>query len=213
MAFLHGLARTFGELARSLGLVGVFALTLFDGSLLWLLPGINDIALISFVIAKRTLVWAVVGAGTATLGSLIGAMASYRLGCRGGGDLLRKRFPPKLLGRIERWTNRLGAIPVGVAAVLPPPFPYAPFVLSAGIMNVPSGRFRLSVFLGRGIRYSLDAALALYLGRHLLKNINHLNKFYWAALEPTLVIAAVGLLVWAVLRVQSTNRREDYRIW
>lgn len=61
MRVLLDIAHTMGALARSMGLVGVFALTLFDGSLLWLLPGINDIVLISFVIAKRTLVWAKIG--------------------------------------------------------------------------------------------------------------------------------------------------------
>ncbi|MGH9415790.1 MAG: YqaA family protein [Terriglobales bacterium] len=207
---LTELAQTFDALARSLGLVGVFALTLFDGSLLWLLPGINDIVLISFVIAKRTLVWAVVSVLVATLGSILGAMASYRIGCRGGGELLRKRFPPGLLRRVENWTDRLGAIPVGVAAVMPPPFPYAPFVFSAGIMKVPKARFRFSVALGRGLRYTLDAALAMYLGRHLLKN---LDSFYWAALEPALIVLGVAVLVWGIFRIQFARSRPNLKIW
>jgi|SRR6185312_4872974 len=211
MKLLIDLAHSFGALARSMGLVGVFALTLFDGSLLWLLPGINDIALISFVVAKNSLVWAAVVVVVATLGSVLGAIASYRIGHRGGAELLRKRFPPALLRRIERWTDKLGAIPVGVAAVLPPPFPYAPFVFSAGVMNVPVNRFRFSVASGRGVRYALDAALALYLGRHLLKN---LNRFYWAALEPALIVGAVALLVWGVFRLQFANRGgwDDYGV-
>ncbi|HVB39664.1 MAG TPA: hypothetical protein VNE83_02105, partial [Terriglobales bacterium] len=60
-----------GVWARSMGLVGVFALTLFDGSLLWLLPGINDIVLISFVVAKHTLGWAVAAVLLATVGSIL----------------------------------------------------------------------------------------------------------------------------------------------
>jgi undecaprenyl-diphosphatase len=190
-----------------MGLVGVFALTLFDGSLLWLLPGINDIVLISFVVAKHTLGWAIAAVVLATTGSILGAMASYRIGKRGGGDLLRRRFPPALLRRVENWTNRLGAIPVGVAAVLPPPFPYAPFVFSAGIMKVPVNRFRFSVAVGRGLRYSLDAALALYLGRHLL---NHLHSFYWAALEPTIIVIAVALLIWGLFRLQFARNDQSY---
>lgn len=182
-----------------MGLVGIFALTLFDGSLLWLLPGINDLALISFVIAKRTLPWAAAAVLLATIGSTLGAMASYRVARRGGSELLRKRFPPRLLRRIEAWTNRLGAIPVGIAAVMPPPCPYAPFVFSAGVMNVPRRRFRAVVFLGRGLRYSLDAALALYLGHHV---ISELHRFYWAALEPAVIILAIALLVWGIFRLQ-----------
>ncbi|HUX67290.1 MAG TPA: VTT domain-containing protein [Terriglobales bacterium] len=203
-------AHTLGALARSLGLVGIFALTLFDGSLLWLLPGINDIILISFVIAKRTLGWAALAVVAATLGSVLGAIASYRIGRRGGAELLRKRFPPGLLRRVEYWTARLGAIPVGVAAVMPPPFPYAPFVFSAGIMKVPKNRFRFSVALGRGVRYALDAALALYLGRHLLK---HLDRFYWDALEPTLIAVGVALLVWGLLRLRAARSGAQEKLW
>lgn len=210
MKFLLELAHSFGELARSMGLVGIFALTLFDGSLLWLLPGINDIVLISFVIAKRTVAWAALAVLVATCGSVLGAMASYRIGHRGGGELLRRRFPPMLLRRVEGWTNRLGAIPVGVAAIMPPPFPYAPFVFSAGVMNVPAARFRFSVGLGRGVRYSLEAALALYVGRHLL---HRLDSFYWAALEPALILIAVGLLVWGVFRLQFSRRDSGPSHW
>lgn len=207
MKTLLEITHTLGALARSMGLVGVFALTLFDGSLLWLLPGINDIVVISFVIAKRTVAWAVIVVAVATIGSILGAMASYRIGHRGGGELLRRRFPPAILRRVEYWTHRLGAIPVGVAAIMPPPFPYAPFVFSAGVLKVPANRFRFSVALGRGVRYGLDAVLALYLGRHLL---NHLNRFYWAALEPALIVLAVGLLIWGIFRLQFASR-SDYR--
>ncbi|MGH9413105.1 MAG: YqaA family protein [Terriglobales bacterium] len=210
MKFLLGLVHTLGELARTWGLVGVFGLTLFDGSLLWLLPGINDIVVISFVVAKHSLGWAVLAVLVATGGSILGAMASYRIGHRGGAEILRKRFPPKLLTRVEAWTNRMGAIPVGVAAIMPPPFPYAPFVISAGVMNVPKARFRISVGLGRGIRYSLEAVLALYLGHHLL---HRLDSFYWAALEPALILLAVALTVWGIYRLQFSHRDSNPGRW
>ena len=196
-----------GVWARSMGLVGLFALTLFDGFLLGLLPGINDIVLISFVVAKHTLGWAAAAVLLATTGSLLGATAIYRIGRRGGGKLLRRRFPPALLRRVESWIDRLGAIPVGVAAMMPPPFPYAPFVFSAGIMKVPLNRFRISVVLGRGLRYSMDAALALYLGRHLL---DHLHAFYWAVLEPVIIVIAVGLLIWGLFRLQFASDDRPY---
>ncbi len=210
MHLVLAVARTLGALARSMGLVGLFALTLFDGSLLWLLPGINDVLVISLVIAKHTLPWAVATVIVASFGSLLGATFLYKVGRRGGGDLLRKRFPAALLQRIETWTRRLGAIPVGVAAILPPPCPYAPFVFSAGVMQVPLRRFQLSVGLGRGLRYGLEAALALYLGHHLL---NHLPEIYWDVLQPTLVAAVLALVVWGLLRLQFARRKENFKIW
>jgi membrane protein YqaA with SNARE-associated domain len=210
MHLVLAIAHALGTLVRSMGLVGLFALTLFDGSLLWLLPGINDILVISLVIAKRTVPWAAATALVATAGSLLGATFLYKMVRRGGGDFVRKRFPPALLGRIETWTSRMGAIPVGVAAVLPPPCPYAPFVFSASIMRVPLGRFQFSVALGRGVRYGLEAALALYLGRHLL---SRLPEIYWDVLEPALIAAVLLAVVWALLRLQFSRSRDDFRIW
>jgi len=77
-------------------------------------------------------------------------------------------------------------------------------------MKVPKNRFRFSVGVGRGVRYALDAALALYVGRHLLKN---LDRFYWEALEPTLIVAGIGLLAWGVVRLRAARNGAQEKLW
>lgn len=197
MRFLIALAQTFG-------LLGVVALAFLDSSLLFALPGINDIALISFVVVKKSWLWAIVTVSGATVGSTLGAMLTYRIGHHGGRQLLHKRVPERFLRHILRWTARFGALPVGMAALLPPPCPYAPFVLTAGVVQVPRRRFSLSVALGRGLRYSLEAILAMELGRRLL---GHLHRWYWLALRYTAAI----LLAFAALYLVyyfTRNRRD-----
>lgn len=192
------------DLIHSLGLAGVFALCLFDGSILWMAPGINDIVLISFVVANgRSWAWALAAVVAATGGSVLGALFSYRLGHSGGGALLRRRFPSGLMQRVESWTDRYGALPVGIAAVMPPPCPYAPFVFSAGIMNVRRDRFCLSVLLGRGMRYALDAWLAVLFGHKVLP---HLHALYWVALRNGLYVALTVLAIYGAFRVQFARR-------
>lgn len=185
-------------LAHTLGLLGVAILAFFDSSLLWALPGINDIVLISFVASKGSWIWAVIAVSAATTGSVMGALMTYRIGHRGGRELLYRRFPSGLLQRVLLWTNRFGALPVGLAAMLPPPCPYAPFVISAGVIQVPRGRFAASVATGRGIRYLLEAELAMEFGRHVL---SHLHSFYWTALKGSALMLVGGVAAFAGYRV------------
>lgn len=187
----------FIALAQSLGVAGVFGLAFFDSSLLFVLPGINDLVLVLFVASKASWGWAITSALTATLGSVLGARLTYRIGHKSGAELLRKRMPEALRERVLRWTHRYGALPVGIAAVLPPPFPYAPFVISAGVIDVPRARFSLSVALGRGIRYFVEAELAMLLGRRLVR---HLDAMYWNALKGVAVATAILVALWLLYR-------------
>lgn len=180
-------------------MVGIFALTLFDSSLLFALPGIADLVIITFVITKASWPWAALATLFATAGSLAGALMIYRMANKTGGGLLRRRFPAGLIARVEGWTDRLGAVPVCIAAVMPPPFPYVPFVISAGVMRVPRVRFGSSVALGRGVRYGLDSTLAMLVGHRLLQ---HLHSFYWSAFKIVVFSVAVVLVVWAIFRLQ-----------
>lgn len=193
-------------LARTLGLAGVFGLALVDSSLLFALPGLNDLILISFVIVKNDWIWALAAALLATTGSVLGARLTYKFGCRGGGTWLRRRFSRHWQQRVLNWTERYGALPVGVAAVLPPPFPYAAFVISAGVLSIPLHRFSLSVALGRGLRYLIEASLALALGRHLLR---HWQLDYVAAFKVLAIAAAAFLLIWVVGHFYRRSRQTN----
>ncbi len=191
------------SLAHTLGLAGVFGLAFFDSSLLFALPGINDFVLISFVISKDEWIWAVLAAVAATAGSVFGARLTYRIAHRSGAEQLKKRVPAAFRERILGWTARYGALPVGIAALLPPPFPYAPFVLSAGVVDVPSRRFSRSVAIGRGIRYLLEAVLAEEIGRRLL---HHTRSYYIIALKDLGLALLVLLSLWLLHRMRSSEQ-------
>lgn len=182
-------------LLQSLGLAGVFGLAFLDSSLLSM--GSNDIALILFVASKASWVWAFGSALVAASGSVLGARVTYGLSRKSGGELLRRRMPGKLRERVLGWTHRYGALPVGIAAVMPPPMPYAPFVISAGVVEVPRSRFTLSVAGGRGVRYLVEAYLAMVLGRHLVR---HLDTLYWSALKGVVLALVVLAAAWFVYR-------------
>jgi membrane protein DedA with SNARE-associated domain len=118
-----------------------------------------------------------------------------------------KRAPQKFRDRLMVWTQRFGALPVGIAAIMPPPCPYAPFVVAAGIMKVPRSRFGTSIAIGRGLRYTLEAILAMMLGKHLTR---HLNSVYWSTLKGVAAVALFTLAVWVLYRNRGPRINYEY---
>ncbi|MGH9534253.1 MAG: YqaA family protein [Terriglobales bacterium] len=193
-------------LAQSLGVIGVFGLAFCDS--FFVLFGANDIVLIAFVASKASWGWAVGAAVMATTGSVLGTRLMYRLGRRGGAEIMRKRIPERARERVLGWTRRYGALPVGVAAVMPPPCPFAPFVVAAGVIEVPQGRFSLSVAVGRGVRYGVEAYFAMLIGRNLL---HRLDAVYWKAVEVAAIGVAVLLAAWLLYRLRQARRHLSAR--
>jgi len=57
-----------------------------------------------------------------------------------------------------------GFLSAFIPAVLPPPFPFKPFVLAEGVFQVPPRTFILAILLGRGLRYGAEGILAVRYG-------------------------------------------------
>ena len=60
--------------------------------------------------------------------------------------------------------QKYGLFAVAVPSILPPPIPFKPFVLIAGVARVRPWDFFLAVGIGRGVRYFGEGALALWYG-------------------------------------------------
>ena len=54
---------------------------------------------------------------------------------------------------------------VMVPAVLPPPFPFKPFVLCAGVFKLKLWRFVVAIFIGRAARFLIEGWLAIRYGK------------------------------------------------
>jgi membrane protein DedA with SNARE-associated domain len=108
-------------------------------------------------------------AAIAIAGSLVGGYTSWHLGRKGGEAALRNSMKPRLLERIRGWMERHPVLAVFVPAILPPPIPLSPFLLAAGALGIPFGRF-LAVFgAARTLRYGAIAFIAVRYGRRVLR--------------------------------------------
>ena len=88
-------------LALALGAPGLFLVAVLDSSILSL-PEIADLLVIWMVVQHKSRL--VLYASSATIGSIVGCLALYYIGRRGGDALVRKRFHPQAsTGRLRRF--------------------------------------------------------------------------------------------------------------
>jgi membrane protein YqaA with SNARE-associated domain len=176
-----------------LGAVGVFAVSIIDSSVVPLpLPGSTDL-LILLLAAHRGNPWLL--AAAAICGSMIGGYLTWAAGKKGGESMLERHVPQRLLKPITRWVERHGVVTVWLASILPPPVPLTPFLLAAGALGVPRGRFILSFAAARTARYGLLAWVGATYGRRVLR----LWSQYLAGWSDAVLWTFVGLLVAAVI--------------
>jgi len=171
--------------ALALGGPGLFVIALLDSSFLSF-PEVVDLLIIVFVTHHKGRM--IYYASLATLGSIVGCFLLYYVGVKGGEAFVRRRFHEK---HVDRWLalfQKHGLLSVIVPSLLPPPVPFKPFVLIAGIAGVRPLDFLLAVAVGRGIRYFGEGLLALWYGEQAAEFVKH------NAPTASLILAVVALV-------------------
>jgi undecaprenyl-diphosphatase len=182
---------------------GLFFVALCDSSFLSL-PEINDLLILYF--CTRFKEQAYFYALMAMLGSATGCSLLYWLGkSRGYGFLQRKYSQTKLESALRAY-QRYGVFAIIGPALMPPPFPFKIFVLSAGICGLSFPRFLAAVLVGRGFRYFFEAALAIRYGDQAMA---YLEANYT---QVAIVLFAVSLAVLAIYLVMNQLRLRQKQI-
>jgi membrane protein YqaA with SNARE-associated domain len=177
-------------LAMSMGAPGILLVAFLDSSILSL-PEIADI-LVIYMVTKNPALFPLY-VGSAILGSLAGCMVLYYIGKKGGAALVHKRFDSAAVGRTLDAFRRHGIMAVLVPSVLPPPAPFKPFVLLAGVADISATRFAVAILIGRGARYLLEGLLALWYGERALK---YMQEHGLQVAVATIVVLVVGFAIY-----------------
>ena len=150
--------QTFLEWVQTFGIGGVFALTLLDSAFV---PTAGAPDALLLVLAANG--QALFGAIAAIIGSTIGCVILYYISMAAGEAALGK-FSTKKRDRAKEILDKYDVLAVLISAILPPPFPFKIFVISAGVFRLRVSRFVTAIFIGRAFRYGLLAILAFKYG-------------------------------------------------
>jgi membrane protein YqaA with SNARE-associated domain len=186
-----------------LGALGFIPLGLLDASIIPL-PGSMDV-LIIVLAARRADLWFYY-AVMATIGSVIGEFVTYRIARRGGKDMLTKRFSPRRLNQVYGAFEQWGFGAIAVPALLPPPMPLLPFVLTAGALQYSPYKFTTAIAAGRFARYTILGFLAARYGRGILKYLTSDGHVIMVS-AVVLLVAAVSVTVFLLTRKRKKLAR------
>jgi membrane protein YqaA with SNARE-associated domain len=181
---------------------GAYVLALLDATMVVFLPFGVD-ALVIYLSARNGMLFWMYPL-LATAGSLTGAAVTYWIGKKGGEIGLQRFVSPRRLERVRSRVQRQGAVAMAFAALLPPPFPLTPFVLTCGALEVDRWIFFSTFALMRLIRFGSEAALARIYGRGVLRMLE--SELFQAIIVAFIVVAVIGTIVSAVMVWRSTRQ-------
>jgi membrane protein YqaA with SNARE-associated domain len=174
---------------RHLGGIGLVLLGLADNSVVPL-TGSMDVLTI-WLAARHREPWPYY-ALMATLGAVIGGYITYALARKGGKETMERKLSKKRAAKVCKAFERWGFFAVTIPALLPPPFPFLPFLLAAGAMQYSQKKFLAALTLGRALRYSIVAWLGFHYGRHILR---FFDQYYKPALAILIGLAVIGTVL------------------
>lgn len=180
-----------------LGLPGLFLMSALDSSFL-VLPFGNDLLLIALVSRQRdSWIW-IAYVLVSAVGSVFGVFVLDLVMRRAGEKGLERFLSARKVERLKRKLENKAGVSVFVATLIPPPFPFTPVVMTASALQSPRGKMLAAVFVGRLIRFTAEAILALYFGRKLIAYINSdvLTYFVYGLIAVALVLSTLSLFRW-----------------
>jgi len=169
-----------------LGGIGLILLGVLDSSFL-VMPLGNDLLVIILTAQHRDLM--PYYAAMATAGSLAGCLIMDIISRKGEEAFLEKHVSGRRLDYVRKKVKKGAGWALAAAALMPPPFPFTPFVIAAAAFQYP--RKKLFSILGgaRLVRFMVDGALALLFGRGVLR----------IARTPAFEIAIIALIAVSIL--------------
>jgi membrane protein YqaA with SNARE-associated domain len=175
------------EYLITFGAFGLFVVAVLDSTFVPLPSSVDALMLL---LSATYPSWMLLYAFMATSGSALGCLILYLISRRAGARALN-RFSEAKRGRVKNWIERYDMFAVLAATLLPPPFPFKLFVVTAGVFRFSLVRFMLAIIVGRGLRFLLEGYFAVRYGAQA-KEI--LAKYYpWIGLG--LVVGIVGFVL------------------
>jgi membrane protein YqaA with SNARE-associated domain len=178
-----GLAKV-SQYLVTFGAFGVFTVALLDSTFVPMPGGADAVTLL---LSNARPAWWPIYASAATLGSVAGCVILYYISRRAGRSAL-SRFSESKQTRVKELIERYDVLSVLVASLLPPPFPFKVFVISAGVFRFSVLRFALAIAAGRALRFALEGYLAARYGERAKDIFTHYYPYVALALAALVIV-------------------------
>ena len=162
-SLLHPVTKWLTRLSEYLitfGAFGLFAVAVLDSTFV---PLPSSVDALMILLSTTNPNWMLFYAFMATSGSAVGCLILYLVSRRAGSRALQ-RFSEVKQRRVKHLIERYDAVSVLVATLLPPPFPFKLFVVTAGVFRFSLLRFMLAIVVGRAFRFLLIGHFAMRYG-------------------------------------------------
>jgi membrane protein YqaA with SNARE-associated domain len=174
---------------RRMGGPGLLLLGIADNSVIPL-TGSMDVLTI-WLAARHREPW-LYYALMATLGAVIGGYITYSLARKGGKHAMERKLSKRRAAKVYKAFERWGFFAIAVPSLLPPPFPFVPFLLAAGAMQYSRQKFLAALTVGRMVRYTIVAGLGALYGNHIVR---FFSRYYKPALAILIGLAVIGTTI------------------
>lgn len=181
---------------------GIVLMGALDASLIFFLPLGIDFIVIVMTARTPELFW--LYAILATIGSLAGAAGTYWIGKKAGEKGLTRFVSPRRLDRVKDKLSG-GAIVLAGLALIPPPFPFTPFVLASGALKMSPWTFFGTLAFARMFRFGIEGALAYRYGSQILRWME--TPTFQVVIGVIIALAVIGTIVSAVLAIRSSRAK------
>lgn len=182
---------------------GAMLMAALDTSLLFFVPIANDALVIYLTARRRELFWLYPLLTTA--GSVVGAASTFWIGAKIGEVGLERFVPTRRLERLRARVREKGAIALALPAILPPPFPLTPYILTCGALKVDAWTFFLTFAAARLLRFGVEAVLARQYGRGVLRILQ--SRTFQDIVIGFVVVAIAGTIASGVALWRRTRER------
>jgi len=189
---------------RRLGGPGLLILGVLDGSMVPTFGTLDQFA--GILAARQQPLWFYFAA-MSTIGAMIGAFTTYRLGREAGSEWLAKKFGAQRSLRARRLIERWGFGALLVTALAPPPFPASVLFFAAGSLNYRTTKYISAVMLGKAIRYGAITYVVSHYRLYRLRSVFHTSKYWVESLLVTLTIIVALEFVVLLLGTRKTAAR------
>jgi membrane protein YqaA with SNARE-associated domain len=186
---------------------GVIVLAALDSTLFFSLPFGIDAAVVLLAARLKQTWWIV--PPIATAGSVAGAALTFWMGMKIGDQGLERWVSQRRLQRIRAHIRARGAVALAVLDLIPPPFPFTPFVLAAGALDVSARLFFVTLTVCRTLRFGIEAALAFAYGPRILTWLD--SNLFHGILVGCIAIAIALTLISLLQVVRATGARSKRR--